>query len=368
MQLSVPTENDSSSMANSSQHPRVHALSFVSPETFELTLRRLMQPTAEEKMKEALDQVTREIAEAQRSPLAELRARHRKEEQLRKKREKLERRLAKLQELKSKAAGPLVGGLFLAGIVWVIVVAATGTGVSFGVSSLSAAVQEGLKKDMEGIEERKGTGLTIEELEGNVSVGQRMGLAGGPRDENGMWQKDANDKWYPPDFLTEIVAWTPELAGCDETLSAIAYDGVMAGCHAAARIDVVKADDPAIAMSCVFLQLGTEYGRDPATSIGAQNSFGEAATFIRDPAPAERIVRFWVQDPQNKWDETMMLFCQAFGTNDAEIIKGMASSVAQIGIRVDAGAYIAGGIFTWLEADGSYAPAGVWEGHGPSSR
>jgi len=355
-------------MISNQSHRNIAAWSFVSPETFELTVRRLVQPGAEEKLREALAAVTLQMEEAERSPLAEARARFHQEEKLRKKREKLERQLEKLQELKSKAAGPLIGGLFLGGIVWIIILAGTGTGVSYGVSAIANSrltpIEAAIEEDKKGVEERKGSGLTIEELIPAVSVGQLIGIPA-PNAE-GTFVKDENDEWPKPEFLSQITGWTPELSGCVETLSQIAYAKEFPGCVAAARLDLVKADDPSITMSCVYLQLGTEYGPSSATSKSSQESFGKEASFLTQPPGSERVVRYWVQDPTNDWDETTMLFCQLFGSTDVEVSKRMGSSVAQIGLRVDAGFYAAGGIFVWLESDGSYAPRSVWDGNRPN--
>lgn len=335
---------------------------FTNPETFELTLRRLMEPSAESKMISALDKVMADIAEASRGSAAEQREKAREALVLERKRNRLERRLTKLQELKRMAVGPLLISLFIAFITWLVILGVTGLGAVTATQSIA----EALAKDKETIAENSSTGLTIKELDADIHVGQLMGMPGGGRDENGDFIKEGNG-YKKPDYLLEVTKWEPEFDSCSDTLSKTDFTGELNGCNAAAMIEVAHSEFPEITTSCLFLQLGDENSPSPETSKDNQLAFAKQARFI-EPASDTLKPNYWTLGPDNGWDEVTMLWCQTFGTEDESLGKEMAFTLGQAGIRIDAKLYLAGGIFTWLESDGSYAPERVWEGHAPEKR
>lgn len=344
-------------MASTSSKTKIPTWKFANPETFELTLRRLMEPSAEAKMTAALDKVIADIEASKHGPAAERREKAREEQNLKKKRDRLKRRLAKLQELKRMALGPLLVGLAIALFTWLIVLVLTGVGTV----TVAQTIQDALAKDMETIAENSATGLTIEELDADIHVGQLMGMPGGEKDADGNYLK-TGDEYMEPDYLLEITKWQPELDGCSATFALTDFDGELAGCEAAAVIDFTNQVTPEVTMSCLFLQLGDVNGPSKDTTESQQRKFGEQARFTNS---AESVLKpnFWVLGPDNGWDEVTMLWCQTFGTDDEALANKMSFIAGQAGIRIDAKLYLAGGIFTWLEADGSYAPERVWEGH-----
>lgn len=335
----------------------IHTWSFVSPETFELTLRRLVEPSAEAKMQAALDTVLQQIEEAERSPLAEQRAAFHKAEELRRKRERLERRIAKLQELKRKAAGPLIGGLLFGLLVWLLILA--------GVGGAGYSIQQALAKDMENIKENQETGLTIEELDANVSVGQLMGMPDNGDSPPGEYEQNANGDYPAPAFLLETTQWTPQFDGCDLVLESTNFTGEVPGCVAAARWDMAIQGQPEITQRCIVLQLGPEDATDLEFTNEEQVEFSRELRVITDQ-PAFLKPRFFSAGAEDSWNSTTLVWCQVLGTEDELLARKLTHIAGQVTLRTNSQAYLAGGLFTWLESDGSYAPRSQWEGHGPS--
>lgn len=335
----------------------IRTWSFVSPETFELTLRRLVEPSAEAKMQAALDTVLREIEEAERSPLAEKREAFHKAEELRKKRERLERRIAKLQELKRKAAGPLIGGLFFGLLVWLLILT--------GVGSAGYSIQQALAKDMENIEENQETGLTIKELDANINVGQLMGMPDNGDSPPGEYTQNADGTYPKPAYLLETTAWTPEFNGCDETLWDTSFKGDIPGCVAGARWDMAVQGQPDVTQTCLILQLGAEDAKAIEFTNEEQIDFSRELRVTTDK-PAYLKPRFFSAGAEDSWNPTTLVWCQVLGTEDEMLGRKLAHIAGQVTLRTNSQAYLAGGIFTWLESDGSYAPRSQWDGHGPN--
>jgi len=333
----------------------------ISPENFELTLRRLLEPTAEDKLKVALDRVMADIEASKSGPAAERREKLREELALRKKKERLERRLKKLQELKEKAAGPLIGALFLAGLIWILALVLGGWGAVTGVS----AIQRALAEDMKNIEENQANGLTVKELDKDFAVGQLMGVPGGERNEEGLFPKTSDDEYLPPEYLLEVTGWTPELDSCERTIAELETSETLAGCEATGKLELRVQDAPELTATCIFFQLGSEAGLGKNASEDNQRAFARA-TRLKSEAPATQKPRFYVAGGTKSWDETMLLWCQTLGAEKETFTQEVSYIVGQVAVRMDAQLYLAGGIVTWLEADGSYAPERVWEGHRPA--
>ncbi len=339
----------------------LNSWSAISPETFNLTVRRIFEPSAEAKLQAALDDVLSQIAESKTGPQAAQREYTREAIELKKKKEKLERRIAKLQELKKKAIGPLIISLFIGVIVWVTILA-LGAGA---IGGTTYAIQQAIAKDMENIKENQATSLTIEEVDSDVHAGQLMGVPDRGDGEFGSYVKESENGDYPePAYLLEVTFWEAELDGCDTTLATVESTEEIAGCVAAARIELVNTEDPAITQACVLLQLGDEDATTTSISSDEQLEWARASQ-INTVAEKRNKVTSYLAGDEDSWNSTTLLSCQVSGTDDETLAREMSYIVGQLVYRINSQAYLAGGIFTWLEADGSYAPMSVWDGHRP---
>lgn len=345
-------------MGNSEDAPKITTWSFVSPETFELTLRRLMEPSAEAKLREALHKVLTDIEDSKTGPMAERRAAAHEAARLQKERERLERRLAKLRQLKNMGLVPLIFGLLFAAFVWLLAFGATVAG--------GLTIQQALAKDMENVKENQATGLTIQELDEDLHAGQLMGVPPESSKVDGVYTRDANDKYPAPEYLIQVTNWAPELNGCEKTLANTNYDGGLESCVAAARIDLVKQDQPEITESCLFLQLTEDDGSAFPLSEDEQIEFLRALRINSDSELRYNPI-FYPVKGEEPWNASTLLTCEVFGTDDESIASELSYIVGQAAYRINSQLYLAGGIFTWLEEDGSYAPRSQWDGHRSSS-
>jgi len=347
--------------------PPTNFFQIVKPSDIDIALRRLFQPSAEEKMREALNSLTAQMEDATKPENVLRRANARKQERLRIKKERLEIRLEKLRALKQYSSGFIVGSLFVGALIWIVLMAILGSGAAAGGAALfpaytpSDAVSQGLQKDRETIEKNKSEGLTVAELSEAINVGQTLGLPGDGVTTDGSWEKI--DGSYPqPQFTAEVTEWSPNPESC-VGFSDLMTRELPSGCVAGATLTLTDLEDRDMGLKCLYLQLGNESGPSPTANRNEQQEFARNARFKEIPETTERIAYFQTQDPNNGWDETMFMLCQGFGSATEADVARMGYSVALMSIQIDAHFWYAGGILTWNESDGSNAPRSQWNGH-----
>lgn len=309
-----------------------YSLSAISPENFTLILQRLTQPSAEEKMRIAFAKLEEDLASGKL--IVEKARRAEQERILLKKKEKLERRIAKLVEFKKQAAAPLVISLFFAGLFWLFIFAAAGGATALGVSAA-------LQQDIDGSNERLKTTFTVEEMKEGFSLGQYMGVAEGLTPSNIEAGKDESGEWREPAWYIEITAL--EYADDCDLRNELLVEQV--DCKESARVDFVLQNQPQVSMTCVFTV--------PEASEPLVNS---PSTFVNQESKAVDSFGFMIGKPESDREPATLMACQTYGTEDAELAELMAYTAGQTALRHNARTYIQGGVFSWYEADGTAAP------------
>lgn len=303
----------------------------ISSGNFDLILKRLTRPSAEEEMRAAFAKLEEGMASG-KLLIATAKEKEARERQTEKERRRLEKRLELLVELKEIPAPKLATWTLLALLfVAAIISAVVGIGLEVG----KAIAQEASEAAVD-------TTFRVDEMRTGFRVGQYVGVAEWADFDDAKTGMLADERWRVPTEYIELIA-IKYAEDCDLRNEFIVEN---VDCKESARLDFVLRENEDITMTCLLAV--PEPGRPLVGPI--------RPSFINQESRAIPSRQFFLGESEDSSDPATLMACQTYGTENIKLSSQMIFAAGQTALRHNTSTHDRAYIHYWFEADGSRAP------------